>query len=64
MEEENYKMECYISGDILYLNSPFEVWFDNEHSMRDLQHSLPDSYTHTCYQKTNNGQWLKMDTLQ
>ena len=58
--DENYKIECYASGDISYLNDSFEVFFDSEESMLKLRDSLPESYTTKHYKKNNNGKWTRI----
>lgn len=58
--EEKYKMECYSSGDLVYLNDSFEVYFDNEESMLQLVNDLPASYIKKKYKKDHSGTWVRI----
>ena len=57
---DNYKIECYASGDLVYLNGSFEMFFDNEESMLQLVDYLPESYTSKHYKKSKNGKWIRV----
>ena len=39
---EKYKIECFASGDLLYLNGSFEVCFDQEESMLEFSDQIPE----------------------
>ena len=57
---DNYKIECYASGDLVYLNGSFEVFFDNKESMLHLVDDLPESYISKYYKKSNNNKWVRI----
>lgn len=58
--EENYKIECHISGDQVYLIGSFEVFFDNEESMLKLIDNLPEYYICKYYEKSDNDKWVRI----
>jgi hypothetical protein len=59
-DNDNYKIECCVSGDLQYLNGSFEVVFDNEESMIQLIDDLPQSCISKYYKKDNNGKWVRI----
>lgn len=54
---EKYKIECFASGDLLYLNGSFEVCFDQEESMLEFSDQIPESYNTKYYKKNENNEW-------
>ena len=58
--DDNYKMECYASGILIYLNDSFEVFFENEESMLRLVDDLPDYYISKYYKRSNKGEWIRI----
>ena len=63
MENEQYKVECFVSGSLSYLSDPFEVFFDKEESMQDFMEIVPDSYSTKHYKKDDDGNWTLIENF-
>lgn len=57
MENEQYKVECFASGGLVYLHDSFEVLFYKEESMIDFMNILPDSYSTKHYKRDDDDNW-------